>query len=100
MAGSVALGCGDGLGGGLDAALACVRTKSFKDVLAATKVIDPLKAVLGSFGPTVDGKVIFDDYTKRAEDGDFIQRPYLTGNNNYVSIIIAFRKGISNTPTS
>jgi carboxylesterase type B len=82
--GSIALGCGDG-SAGLDAALACVRTKSFTDVLAATKVKDPLKAVLGNFGPTIDRKVIFNDYDKRAEHGDFIQRPYLTGNNNYVS---------------
>jgi cholinesterase len=82
--GSIALGCGDG-SAGLDAALACVRTKSFTDVLAATKVTDPLRAVLGNFGPTIDGKVVFKDYTKRAEHGNFIQRPYLTGNNNYVS---------------
>lgn len=82
--GSIALGCGNG-SAGLDAALACVRTKSFTDVLAATKVTDPLRAVLGNFGPTIDGKVVFKDYTKRAERGNFIQRPYLTGNNNYVS---------------
>lgn len=82
--GSIALGCGDG-SSGLDAALACVRTKPFTNVLAATKVSDPLRAVLGNFGPTVDGKVIFNDYTKRAERGDFIQRPYMTGNNNYAS---------------
>lgn len=83
--GSIALGCGDG-SAGLDAALACIRTKPFTDVLAATKVTDPLRAVLGNFGPTVDGKVVFNDYTKRAEQGNFIQRPYLTGNNNYVSL--------------
>lgn len=86
--GSIALGCGDG-SAGLDAALACVRTKPFTDVLAATKVRDPLRAVLGNFGPTVDGKVIFNDYTKRAERGDFVQRPYMTGNNNHVSLLLS-----------
>lgn len=85
----MALGCGDGAGG-LVRVVACVRGRSFGDVLAATKVRDPLRAVLGDFGPTVDGSVVFGDYTKRAERGNFVKRPYLIGNNNYVSSPLSF----------
>jgi cholinesterase len=81
---SIILGCGDG-SAGLGPAVDCVRTKNFTDVLSATKVTDPLKAVLGNFGPTADAQVVFENYTKLAEEGKFIQRPYMVGNNNYVS---------------
>jgi cholinesterase len=60
-----------------------MRKQPYQAILNATKVADPLAAVLGNFGPTVDKKVVFDDYDKRGERGDFIQRPYLVGNNNY-----------------
>jgi cholinesterase len=52
-------------------------------ILTATTVSDPLKAVLGNFGPTTDNKVVFSNYDERAERGDFIQKPYLVGNNDY-----------------
>jgi hypothetical protein len=52
-------------------------------VLAAIVVADPLKAVLGNFGPTVDNTVVFPNYDSRASNGQFIKKPYFTGNNNY-----------------
>jgi cholinesterase len=79
---SLALGCG-GPGTDLEESVSCVRTKPYQAILNVTKVADPLAAVLGNFGPTVDGKVVFSDYDKRGAKGDFIQRPYLVGNNNY-----------------
>jgi hypothetical protein len=63
--------------------VSCFRQKPFQAILNATKVADPLAAVLGNFGPTIDEKTVFSDYDDRAENGDFVQRPYLVGNNNY-----------------
>jgi len=79
---SIALGCG-GSGVGSAAALNCVRTKSTAELLNVTRVTDPLAAVLGNFGPTSDNQVVFSNYRARAEAGQFIRKPYLTGNNDY-----------------
>ncbi|KAF2433928.1 alpha/beta-hydrolase [Tothia fuscella] len=79
---SAKLGCGNSTAGAA-AAVACVRTKNTTDLLAATRVTDALASVLGSFGPTSDGKVVFSDYDKRGDKGDFIKKPLLVGNNDY-----------------
>lgn len=76
------LGCG-GESVGVEQSISCVRTKNFTDLLAATTVSNPLQAVLGEFGPTADGQIVFYDYNVRGQAGDFIQRPYFIGNNNY-----------------
>lgn len=78
---SVILGCGDA-SAGAEAVLACIRTKSANELLNATNVEDPIQSVLGNFGPTSDGKVVFSDYDERADRGDFIQKPLLVGNND------------------
>lgn len=96
---SIALGCGDA-SVGLPASVACVRTKPYQAVLNATKVSNPLQAVLGNFGPTVDGTVVFSDYDTRALAGNFIKRPYFTGNANYEAglfKILATGQGISDS---
>jgi cholinesterase len=79
---SSALGCG-GPGTPLAQSVSCVRTKPFQAILNVTKIANPLAAVLGDFGPTVDERTVFSDYKARGARGDFIQRPYMTGNNNY-----------------
>ena len=64
----------------------CMQTKSFEEILAATQITDAAGlggSVLGSFGPTVDEKLVFSDYEDRARRSNFIQRPVLIGNNNY-----------------
>jgi cholinesterase len=61
----------------------CMRGKSMEDILKVTKVSNPLQAVLGIFGPTVDHKVVFGDYEARSKEGKFIQKPYLIGNNDF-----------------
>ena len=40
-------------------------------------------SVLGNFGPTADDTVVFSNYGTRAAQGQFIQKPYFTGNNDY-----------------
>jgi cholinesterase len=61
----------------------CIRTKNTEELLEATKVENPLLAVLGHFGPNVDNKLVFGDYAERAKAGKFIQKPYMAGNNHY-----------------
>jgi cholinesterase len=77
---SAALGCG-GPAVGIASSVACVRTKPFQALLAVTRVANPLAAVTGNFGPTSDGKVVFSDYTRRGERGDFVRKPFFTGSN-------------------
>jgi cholinesterase len=79
---SSALGCG-GPGTPLEQSVACVRSRPAQEILNVTKIANPLAAVLGNFGPTVDEKTVFSDYDARGARGEFIRRPYLTGNNNY-----------------
>jgi cholinesterase len=81
---SKALGCGDA-SVGAEASLECMRQVPTNALLNATTVDNPLKAVLGNFGPTQDGKVVFSNYDDLARKGEFIQKPYLIGNNNYES---------------
>ena len=75
------LGCG-GSTAGIAATVACMRTRDFKAILNATKSTG-LSEELGLFGPTVDGKTVFDDYERRALAGQYIRKPYLIGNNDY-----------------
>jgi cholinesterase len=79
---SVALGCGDA-SVGAEASLECMRKASVAQILNATTVDDPLKAVLGNFGPTQDGEVVFSNYDDLARQGEFIHKPFLVGNNDY-----------------
>jgi hypothetical protein len=79
---SAQLGCsGSDAGQSLD----CMRTKSYQQILAASFDPNPLSAILGNFGPTPDGKVVFtqNQYKLRQLAGQFIKRPYLTGTNHY-----------------
>jgi cholinesterase len=76
------LGCGDA-NVGVDKSVDCMRNQTVKDILAATYISNPLTAILGNFGPTPDNKVVFSDYSLRQATGQFIKRPYFTGNNNY-----------------
>ncbi|TLD35340.1 hypothetical protein E2P81_ATG11459 [Venturia nashicola] len=61
----------------------CVRAKNTEEILEAAKTENPLQAVLGHFGPTIDNKVVFSDYTERSKSGNFIQKPFMNGNNDW-----------------
>ena len=63
--------------------MACARTKTFQEILDATRLAPGLGAVSGQFGPTVDHRVVFSNYKARAAAGQFIKKPYLTGSNDY-----------------
>ena len=79
---SSTLGCGDATTNG-DSVLSCMRTKNYTSILSSIpKSASSIFAFL-SFGPTVDDKVVFSDYTNRSLTGNFIQRPMLIGNADY-----------------
>jgi carboxylesterase type B len=61
-----------------------MRTKSWKDVLAAIKPEGAAAGLggMGDFGPIADNKVVFSDYKARSAAGNFIKRPMLVGNND------------------
>lgn len=75
------LNCG-GPSAGIPTTLACMRTKTYEEILAAVPFSGPIDT-LGSFPPTADNKVVFDNYRARAIAGKFIKKPYLTGNMDY-----------------
>jgi len=70
---SSALGCG-GPETEIPATVCCLRTKDWQSVLAAAPP---------DFPPTIDNKLIFDDYEARAASGSFVKKPYLMGNTDY-----------------
>ena len=76
------LDCG-GPSDGIPASVACMRTKKFEDILDAIVTPAGPLDIVGPFPPTADNKVVFDDYSARASAGNFIKKPYLTGNNDY-----------------
>ena len=77
-----------------------MRTKSFQQILNATALPSGLTAVLGQFGPTVDNKTVFANYAQRAATGQYIQRPYLIGNNDYEAGLFKIVAAASNTTLS
>lgn len=76
------LDCG-GASAGIPATVACMRTKSFQQILNATASPPGIATILGEFGPTADNQIVFSNYTARAAAGQFTRKPYFTGNNDY-----------------
>ena len=68
-----------------DAVLACLRSPNttMTDFINAQRQGSGLASVQGIFGPTVDNKTIFENYTKLATNKQYIQTPHLYGNNYY-----------------
>lgn len=91
---ATSLGCGNTTTTTADSVLACMRTQSTEALLRATEqtlktlaTILPTTAraylsVTGAFGPTIDNITVFENYTIRSEQKQFIQAPLLTGVND------------------
>lgn len=74
--------------------LSCVRNKPASEVLHAsenaTKIVASMLSseaqvyigITGLFGPTIDNKTVFANYTDRANEGQIARRPALIGENN------------------
>ncbi|KAF1813270.1 alpha/beta-hydrolase [Eremomyces bilateralis CBS 781.70] len=80
---SKALGCGGAEPGEADSTLECMRKKPFQEILNAIKAsTNPLEPAGFTFFPSADGKIVFDDYAKRQEEGKFARLPVLVGATN------------------
>ncbi|CZT01075.1 related to acetylcholinesterase precursor [Rhynchosporium agropyri] len=77
---SATLGCGDAASNST-AVLECMRGKNYTDVLNAIPQTAGSASLVGPFGPTVDGEVVFSnhEYTSRTP----AKVPMLIGSNNY-----------------
>jgi carboxylesterase type B len=79
---SAKLGCGAVASlANASAPLACMRAAPAAAVLDAT-VARPGASALGSWGPKVDGHIVFADGEERRRTGRFVRRPVLVGNTN------------------
>ena len=76
---SETLGCGGPDAG--EATIDCVRSKDFNDIPAAIKPLQTT-ALLSGFGPTIDNKTVFANYSSLGEDGLFAKIPALIGNTD------------------
>jgi len=74
------LGCG-GADKGSDTVI-CMKTKSYEDILQASKSSPGKPELFRRFYPVTDEKTVFSDYDKRAAAGRFIKKPLLIGNND------------------
>lgn len=56
---------------------------TWQEIVNATNAGSGLASVTGNFGPTIDNKTVFYNYTELALAGSYIKKPTLTGNCNY-----------------
>lgn len=66
--------------------LSCMRSPNVTMTAllnAASAGTSGLASVLGSFGPTIDNRTVFANYTDRALKGQYIQNPSIFGNNYF-----------------
>lgn len=81
------VGCGSNETQSSEAVLECMRKSDIDQamILKATAALQGtgVSSILSSFGPTVDGKTVFENYTALGESGEFIKKPAIVGNNDY-----------------
>lgn len=75
------LSCGTTTSSGVAGTVACMQMKSMEEILH-------FSGTAGAFGPTIDNKLIFANYTRQTKLGKFIKLPMLLGNNDYEAGII------------
>jgi hypothetical protein len=66
------LGCETVTAQDVTKSLSCMRSKSLKEVMDATAPT-PGAAAMGSWGPKIDGKTVFEDLADRGAKGKFIK---------------------------
>ena len=72
-----AVGCGKS-SMSVDTVMNCMKKARWQDLLAAS----PSGRSTQSFWPTIDDKIIFENYTERSEIGEVAKVPLLIGNND------------------
>nr|POE82248.1 para-nitrobenzyl esterase [Quercus suber] len=97
------LGCGDSTTQSSEDVLACMRNPDKVSMQALlNKTAAPTGQILAVFGPTIDNKTVFANYTQQSIEGKFIQKPILAGSNENeggLFQLIALGSGITQ-PTS
>ena len=100
---STEAGCGNQTTASDEEILSCLRTKPVEQLFKIStavnkKVISELSpqaqvyaGITGAFGPTIDNKTVFENYTTLRDEGRFIHTPILTGNNNDEGCLYAQR---------
>lgn len=58
--------------------MSCMKKANWQDLVAASPHVLPTQ----SFWPTIDNKIIFENYTQRSEIGEVAKVPLLIGNND------------------
>lgn len=89
---STAVGCGNATTSTPEAVLTCMRSPSttFEALEKAANTKQGLASLLGNFGPTNDGQLVYGrtTYAARAAAGNWTQLPTLVGNTNKESALL------------
>lgn len=85
-------GCG-GMEAG-QATVACMKNKTFQEILTAIEPIGTT-GLMSGFGPFADNKTMPSDIPTKAQTGQFAKLPYLTGSTNneaafFVTVALAY----------
>jgi cholinesterase len=82
--------------------LSCMKGISFSDILTTIFKITPNSSsgVAASFGPTVDGQVVFSDYFQRSVSGNITKLPLLLGNADYEAGLFKLLDALDNVTLS
>jgi cholinesterase len=72
-----AVGCGNS-SSSVEAVMSCMKKANWQALLAAS----PSGVPTNSFWPTIDNKIIFENYTERSRVGEVAKVPLLIGNND------------------
>jgi cholinesterase len=67
------LGCGAVSAQDVAKTLSCMRSKSLSQVMDATAPARGSGSPMGSWGPKVDGKIVFEDLADRGKTGKFVR---------------------------
>lgn len=93
------LGCGNSTSRTPQQVLACMRQPNITfQAIESAIAVSGLAGVLGAFGPTIDNKTVFSNYTDLTVKGQFARKPVLLGSNVYeggLFALIAAGEGIA-----
>lgn len=76
-------GCGNLTTSTADEIVSCMQGVPSTNLTTASIGSGALSLILASFGPTIDNKTVFSNYTQLELAGRIIDKPVLVGNNDY-----------------
>ena len=86
------IGCGTNATTSAEDVMECMRrpNTTWQTIEAATGSAAGLASLIGNFGPTIDNRTVYENYTERALAGQYAKLPTLVGNNNYEAGLFIF----------